>query len=195
MVAGFRGRNFDRLVRTWTGGDAAKGKSALFPCALKTLLRVSRAALCHARQTLRRVERAKARLASLVAPAKPYPIVFRHSRALASARLGRGEASGLLSLVGWPAYPRLRLNGLCDARPQSSCARKAGTLSGRPLEREHVVARPALAVVRPGVHELAPPRQRVASAVGLFGLVADDVRQRVLGEFAREMRFVARPIV
>ena len=33
-----------------------------------------------------------------------------------------------------------------------------------------------------------------ASAVGLFGLVADHVRKGVLGELAREVRFVADPI-
>jgi hypothetical protein len=113
-VAGFRGRNFDGLVGSWTGGDAAKGKSTLFPCSLKTVLRVARAALCPcAVRTLRRAERTKAHLREPKSrQLEPYPIVFRHSRARASALLGCGEASGLLSLVGWPAYPRLRLNGL-----------------------------------------------------------------------------------
>jgi hypothetical protein len=62
VVAGFRGRNFDRLVRTWTGGYAAKEKITLLPCALKTMVRVARAAFCPcAVITLRRAERAKAR--------------------------------------------------------------------------------------------------------------------------------------
>ena len=63
----------------------------------------------------------------------------------------------------------------------------------RPLERQDVLAR-AFAMPRPCVHKFAPPRQRVRSPVGLFGLVADDMRQRVLGKFAREVRLVARPI-
>jgi hypothetical protein len=46
----------------------------------------------------------------------------------------------------------------------------------------------------PCVHQLAAPRQRVGSPVDLFGLVADHVRKRVFGKFAREMRFVPRPI-
>ena len=46
----------------------------------------------------------------------------------------------------------------------------------RPLERQNVLPGRALAMPRPSVHKLAPPRQCVRSAVGLLGLVADDVR-------------------
>ena len=42
--------------------------------------------------------------------------------------------------------------------------------------------------------KLAPPRQRVGSPIGLLGLVADDMGERMLGKFAREVRFVAGPI-
>ena len=66
--------------------------------------------------------------------------------------------------------------------------------SVRPLERHHVVAGPALAMPRPCVHKLTPPRQRVGSPIGLFGFVADDVRKSMFGELTREMGFVARPI-
>ena len=45
----------------------------------------------------------------------------------------------------------------------------------------------ALAMPRPSVHKLAPPRQRVRSPVSLLGLVADDVGERVLGKLAGEM--------
>ena len=47
---------------------------------------------------------------------------------------------------------------------------------------------------RPCVHKLPPSLQRIRSPVGLFGLVADDMRKGVLGELAREMRLVAGPI-
>jgi len=49
-------------------------------------------------------------------------------------------------------------------------------------------------MVRPSVHKLAPARERVGSAVGLFGLVADDMRERMLGKLAREVRFISGPI-
>jgi hypothetical protein len=61
------------------------------------------------------------------------------------------------------------------------------------FEGHDVVGR-APAMARPRVHELTPPMKRVGSAVGLLGTIANRVRQRVLGELAREMRFVARPI-
>jgi hypothetical protein len=44
---------------------------------------------------------------------------------------------------------------------------------------------------RPSVHWLAPPRQRVGSPIGLLGLVADHMGERMFGQFAREVRFVA----
>ncbi len=50
------------------------------------------------------------------------------------------------------------------------------TLSRRPLERHDVPPGLALAMPRPYIHQLAPSRERVRSAVGLFGLVADNVR-------------------
>jgi hypothetical protein len=53
---------------------------------------------------------------------------------------------------------------------------------------------PAASRARPIDGKLASPRQRVRSAVGLFGLVADDMGERMFGELAREMGFVAGPI-
>jgi len=44
------------------------------------------------------------------------------------------------------------------------------------------------------MHQLAPLLQRVGPPVGLFGLVADHMRERRLRDLPREMRFVARPI-
>src|ERR1700722_4231791 len=65
---------------------------------------------------------------------------------------------------------------------------------GRPPECQDILAGRALAMPRPSVHKLASPRQRVRSPVGLFGLVADDMGERVLRKLPREMRFVPRPI-
>ena len=75
---------------------------------------------------------------------------------------------------GLPAYA-------CGSR--SKHVREKGKIRGQsrwPPERHHVVARVALAMARPRVHNLAPPRQRIRSPVGLFGLVADDMRERML---------------
>src|SRR5271166_549705 len=65
---------------------------------------------------------------------------------------------------------------------------------GWSLEREDVLASCALAMPRPSVHKLPPPRQRVRPTVSLFGFVSDDVGKRMLGKLARETRFIARPI-
>jgi hypothetical protein len=46
----------------------------------------------------------------------------------------------------------------------------------------------------PRIHQLAPLLQGVASAVRLFSLVSDDVRQSSFDNFAREIRDVSRPI-
>src|SRR5579859_4339520 len=70
----------------------------------------------------------------------------------------------------------------------------ASIWSRRTLERHNVRPRLALAMARPCVHQLAPPRQRVRSPIGLLGLVADDVSESMFGKLAREVRFVARPI-
>jgi len=64
----------------------------------------------------------------------------------------------------------------------------------RALERQDVLAGRAFAMALPGVHKLAPPRERVGSPVGLLGLVADDVRKGMLRQLAREMRLVSHPI-
>ena len=45
-------------------------------------------------------------------------------------------------------------------------------IAGR-FERQDVLAGRALAMPRPCVHQLAPPRQRIRSPIGLLGLVAD----------------------
>jgi hypothetical protein len=115
-VAGFRGRNCDNVVRTYTGGDAAKWKSTLFPCLLKTPRRATRP---NARRQLKPRQ------------PKPRPIVFRQ---IASPRERPSRTRGserANSLVGWPAYPRFWLNGLRDPRPQLSSAQpcQAGRLN------------------------------------------------------------------
>ena len=45
--------------------------------------------------------------------------------------------------------------------------------SGRPLERQHILATAAIAMPRPSIRKLSPPRQRVRSPVSLFSLVAN----------------------
>jgi hypothetical protein len=80
--------------------------------------------------------------------------------------------------------------------------RRAGLLShsarrrGAPGKaKSWVCSRLHLRNATPEVHQFAPPRERVRSTVGLFGLVADDISSRgVFGKFARIVRFVARPI-
>ncbi len=47
---------------------------------------------------------------------------------------------------------------------------------------------------RPSIHKLSPSRQGVRSPVGLFGLIPDDVRKRMLGKLVGEVRLVACPI-
>jgi hypothetical protein len=44
-----------------------------------------------------------------------------------------------------------------------------------------------LAIRSPCFHEFAALLQRVTAAVGLFGFVTDDMRQRSLGDFAGEV--------
>jgi hypothetical protein len=63
------------------------------------------------------------------------------------------------------------------------------TASRLPLERQDVLAgRPSQWRAQ------ALSRQQVGSAVGLFGLVADDVRKDLFGKLARKMRFEAGTI-
>ena len=50
-----------------------------------------------------------------------------------------------------------------------------------------------LTVSSPSFHELAALFQRITAAVGLFGLVADDMRQCGLGGFAGEVGDIASP--
>ena len=51
-----------------------------------------------------------------------------------------------------------------------------------------------LAPRRPSSHQRPALFQRVAAPIGLLGLVADHMRERRLGDLAREMRLIARPI-
>ena len=51
-----------------------------------------------------------------------------------------------------------------------------------------------LTELSPRVHQRSPLLQRVAAPIGLLGFVADDVSERSFGQFAREIRLVARPI-
>ena len=50
------------------------------------------------------------------------------------------------------------------------------------------------AVSGPRAHKCPPFFEGITTPVGLFGFVADDMRQSALGDFARKMRFVAGPI-
>ena len=60
--------------------------------------------------------------------------------------------------------------------------------AGRPTYRRGAGSRP------PCVHERATLFEGVAAPVGLLGLVADQMRERSLRHFSREMRFVAGPV-
>jgi len=51
----------------------------------------------------------------------------------------------------------------------------------------------AEAVVSPGRHHQAPLFERVASAIGLFGLVANNMGERRLGDGIGEVRLVGGP--
>jgi len=58
----------------------------------------------------------------------------------------------------------------------------------------HVCRGLGLTVRGPRIHQLAPLLQRVTSTVCLFGLVTNDMGQRRLGNFAREVGDIPRPI-
>jgi hypothetical protein len=106
-----------------------------------------------------------------------------------NAALARHKASdGIISAKG----PNVKLNqtGLVQPSPKTII----DSDGYKPLERNHVLASCALAMPRPSVHQFAPPRERIAAPVGLFGLVANDVRQRMFGKLAGKMRLVACPI-
>jgi hypothetical protein len=46
----------------------------------------------------------------------------------------------------------------------------------------------------PGLHELAALLQGIAAAVGLFSLIANDVRERGLSDLPRKAGYVAGPV-
>jgi hypothetical protein len=57
---------------------------------------------------------------------------------------------------------------------------------GLRLSYQHHVRSLRLAISSPRFHQLAALLQRVAPPVGLFGLIADDVGQSRLCDFARD---------
>ena len=71
---------------------------------------------------------------------------------------------------------------------------KVQRANGLPAQLHHVPGRGCGAVARPCFHELAPPFERVGPAVSPFGRVPDAMGQGLLGDFAGEACFVARPI-
>ena len=62
------------------------------------------------------------------------------------------------------------------------------------LEMNYVSMRAGIEEVRPRLHERPPFFERVAPPVGPLRRVADDMGERGLGDLAREMGFVSRPV-
>jgi hypothetical protein len=60
--------------------------------------------------------------------------------------------------------------------------------------RNHIPGGARLAIICPRLHQCAPLLQGIAAPVSLFDRVASRVRQRLLGDLAREARFLAAPI-
>lgn len=63
-----------------------------------------------------------------------------------------------------------------------------------PLHLQNIAAGFRLAIIRPCRHKFAPLFQRITAPISLLGLVADNVRESLLRQLAREVRFVAGPI-
>ena len=101
----------------------------------------------------------------------------------ARRRNGSVQANPTAPLAGSP------LSRASPLVPGPRCSPHAGRLNAKTFPP----ASPSQWRVHASIN-LAPPRQRVRSPVSLLRLVADDMRKGVLGQFAREMRLVARPV-